>query len=492
MSKPRTGVRKALSLTFVRTGVALVFNVASVTIVSRLLTPAEVGVFSVATAFVTLAHMLRNFGVSDLIIQEKTLSEDVIRTAFTMNVVIAWSLGLLLFGCSGLIGRFYGDPGVAHVTRVLSLLFALMPFGTTPLARMKRNMQFSLLVRIQVLEVSVRSISTVVLAYLGFSYMSMAWGSVAAMTVVVIGTAIWGAGYGARGFGFKEWRRVLHFGSNRAITDIVGQLGSQSANIVVGRMLGMEAAGFLSRGYGIVRIFNARIVSAVSQVAYPAYAREHREGNAAPLLFKKSLVYLSALNWPFFAFCTLMAHPLIRIAFGNQWDPAVPVMRWLCVAAMASTLIKQCNQVLTAMGRYREVTRVEIQYQVFRIGLVIVAALHSLEAVAASQVLVYAVAAVLYYRKFLQYDALKPRALMSALAPSAVLTIASSVAPVAVLVLWPGPMSDHYLPGFFVAAAGTGATWLAGVFLLKHPLSLEITSALSLLRARIRRVPKPG
>lgn len=479
-------MRKALSLSFTRTGITFAFNVATVTIVSRLLTPSEVGVFSVAVALVALVHMLRDFGVSEFIVQERDLSKEIVRTAFTVNLIIGWILAAAVFGFSSLIGKFYGQPGVAHVARVLSLVFVLMPFGTTTQSSMRREMQFGMLVRIQTAETTVRSVTTIVLAYLGFSYMSMAWASVAAMGIVVVGCVVWGGEYRVRGLGLKDWRRVLHFGSNRTIADIATQVGRQSADIVVGRMLGMAAAGFYSRGYGIVNIFRITFVRAVSAVAFPAYAREHREGNAAPWLYRKSLVYLTGVAWPFFSFAALMSSPLIRLAFGSQWMPAIPLMRWLCCAAIVGALTYQINGLLTAMGNYREVTRIEVQYQSVRVALAIVAALYSVEAVAASQILVYAVAVFLYYRKLVRYEPLRLRGLVVSLAPSAALAVVCSIVPAAVLVLWPGGTSQHYVSAFLAAAGGAGVSWLLGVFLLKHPLSLEIRNGTTVLRERVR------
>src|SRR5579875_3262239 len=50
------------------TGVGSAVAVATVTIVSRLLTPSEIGVYSVAVAFVALVQMLRDFGVSEFVV----------------------------------------------------------------------------------------------------------------------------------------------------------------------------------------------------------------------------------------------------------------------------------------------------------------------------------------------------------------------------------------------------------------------------------------
>ena len=108
------------------------------------------------------------------------------------------------------------------------------------------------------------------------------------------------------------------------VSDIALDLGQQSANIVIGRMLGMADAGFYSRGYGPVNMFREKVVAAVKAVAFPAFAAEHRETTMAPQLFLRALVYLTGISWPFFAFAALMAFPMIRIMFGTQWDAAVP------------------------------------------------------------------------------------------------------------------------------------------------------------------------
>lgn len=491
MAEEKIGVRKALSLSFLQTGISFSLSVATIIILSRLLTPAETGVYSVAVGFVALVHMLRDFGVSEFLVQEPTLGDEVIRAAFTMNLIIAWCLAALLFASSGIIGDFYGDHGVTRVTRVMSLVFVLLPFGTTHMALMKRSFRFDTILKIRLGETAIRGGTTIALAYAGFTYMSMAWGAVAGMAALILGCEVWGWQYRVRGVGLAQWRRVLHFGWNRTLSDIVVQMGNQSANIVVGKVFGMSAAGFYSRGYGVVNMFVTNVIGTVGNVTFPAFARDHRESNKAPQLFLKSMVYLTAISWPFFAFCGLMAFPMIRIAFGNQWDAAVPLMRWLCGAAIVGTLTFQCNAFFTAVGRYREVTRVEFQCQVIRIGITIFAAFYSLEAVAAAQVLVYLVAAVLYYRKVVQYEATQLRNLVAALLPSVVATLGSCVAPAVILYGWAGWPMHHIVAAFALAAVGAVLGWFLGLVLTKHPLFNEVRNFIFAIARRAGWIAQP-
>ncbi len=481
--KPRNGTRRALALSFIPRIVTLVFSFGSTIILSRLLTPTEIGVYSVAAGLLALVHMLRDFGVSEFLVQEPNTDRALVHTVFTMNLLIAWSLGGLLLGGSGIIARFYADPGVGQVLRVMSIVFFLLPFGTTTQALLSRELEFGKLAKIHTVGSIVRSGTKVALAYAGFSYMSLAWGAVAGMILTIAGFTLWGWRYRVRGISFVHWRRVLRFGSSRTVSDVATQMGDQSANLVIGKMLGMTSVGLFSRGYGVVNMYRENIVGAIESVAFPAFAREHREHAKAPELLLKALVYITGISWPFFACGILLAYPVIRILFGDQWDAAVPLMRWLCAAALIGTLMYQSNRFLVAVGRVGTATRVEVSYQLARIGITIIAAFYSLEAVAASQVLVYILATVLYYRQLRGYDALAIRNCARALVPSAVITLATCVIP-AVIVVWPDLITRHMVPAFAVAFVGGVAGWSVAIMVTGHPLHGELQRLLSRLRAR--------
>lgn len=483
--KQGKSVRRALSLSFAQQFIAFVFSFGSVTIISRLLTPAEVGVFSIAAGFVALIHMLRDFGVSEFLVQEPILDESLVRTAFTMNIVIAWCLGGVIVAASGAIGTFYANIGVTRVLRVLGFVFFLLPFGTTAMALLKREMEFGKLAKIRIGESIVRSCTAVALAYAGFSYMSMAWSALVGILVMIVGCTMWGWQYRVKGLSLSHWRRVLHFGSNRTVSDLASQLGDQSANLVIGKMLGMTDTGLFSRGYGVVNMYRTNVLGAIGAVAFPAFAREHREHGTAPDLFLKALVYTTGISWPFFACVAILAYPVINILFGDQWDAAVPLMRWLCSAALIGTLMFQCNRFLVALGRATTVTRVEVQYQTVRVGITIGAAFYGVTAVAASQILVYIIATVLYYRKMRTYEALTARKCAKALIPSVIVALGACAAPT-VVVLWPGLVARHMLPAFALAFVGGGAGWLLALVLARHPLLDELKRVISRISGRYR------
>jgi O-antigen/teichoic acid export membrane protein len=482
MTPPRLSIRKSLAFSFAQKYTTLILSLASVVILSRLLTPKEIGVFSVAVGLTTFASLLRTFGISDYLVQAEQLTERAINTSFTINLIFAWALAVVVFVASWPVATFFGDPGVGRVLRVLSASFLLVPFGVTAMALLKRDMAFSALYKINISSIVAGGFAKIGLAFAGFSYMSMAWAALGSMAVMVIGCAVWGGHYRVRGLSLSSWRDILPFGAKMTLSDLASQLGNQSANLVVGKMLGLSAAGIYSRGYGPVNMFEDKVVGAISAVSYPAFAAEHRESGTAPQLYLRSLVYLTGISWPFFVFAALMALPMIRIMFGNQWDAAVPLMRWLCCAALVGTLTYQCNQLFVAVGRVGAASVVEVQYQLVRVGVVIAAAFVSLEAVAASQIFVYVIATVLYYRRVSDFDALRVGKCARDLIPSVVVTVASGIAP-AIVYAWPGFLPAHLVSGLFLAGVGAGLGWIAGAALVSHPLLGEVRRVLDRGRA---------
>ena len=82
-------VRRSLFIQFLNSysgpGIAFV----SVIILARLLTPQEIGVFSVCMAFVGFLHTLRDFGIGAYLLQERQLDKEILRSAYGLALLFA-------------------------------------------------------------------------------------------------------------------------------------------------------------------------------------------------------------------------------------------------------------------------------------------------------------------------------------------------------------------------------------------------------------------
>ncbi|RMD63169.1 MAG: lipopolysaccharide biosynthesis protein, partial [Alphaproteobacteria bacterium] len=241
-------LRKSFAWSFAQRYFNLALSFITLPVLSRILTPEEVGVYSVGVAFVALAHVVRDFGVADYIIQERDLTRARIQTAFGVSLVIGWTIGVVLFALSVPISVLYEEPGLRDVMRVLGLNFFVIPFSLPVLALLRRNMAFDVRARVTMASSFAHAVASIGLAVAGFGYMSLAWASL----IGVLTTAILAARHRPSGIGvwpkLVEWRRVASFGGIATVRVFLDVVGERAPDFVLGRMIGFSAVGLYSRG----------------------------------------------------------------------------------------------------------------------------------------------------------------------------------------------------------------------------------------------------
>lgn len=153
-------------------------NLVTMLVLARLLTPAEIGVFAIASGVIMLATALRQLGVTQYIIREVDITSGKIRAATGVMMVTSWSLGIVVAIAAPAISRFYGEQDIRDLLWVSSLAFALAPFASVPYAILTRELQFSALFKIRLVACLANAVAAVVLVWVGLSYMGLALASI--------------------------------------------------------------------------------------------------------------------------------------------------------------------------------------------------------------------------------------------------------------------------------------------------------------------------
>lgn len=105
-------IRKALLHSSIsQYGVKLI-GLVTMMVVARLLTPEELGVFAIASGIVMLLSEFKLLGAADYLIRERELSEDKIRRALGLTILISWGLGIAVMLSGPWVGRFYEIPSL--------------------------------------------------------------------------------------------------------------------------------------------------------------------------------------------------------------------------------------------------------------------------------------------------------------------------------------------------------------------------------------------
>ncbi|HEY8711016.1 MAG TPA: oligosaccharide flippase family protein [Burkholderiaceae bacterium] len=476
-------VRKALAYSYAEKYGSYVLGLLSTMVISRLLGPAEIGVFSVGMALVGIVAVIREFGLSTYLVQEVELSDERVRAAFTLAVALGVGLSLVVLVLSVPAGHFYGDPNVTSVIAILALNFALTPFGSISQALLVRELRFSTLTWIRLLVGLIQAVGSVVLAALGLGPQSLAWAAVLASVANSVISIASRPHPMSLIFSGAQLRRVFVVGGPVTAISIIEDVVTSLPELVLGRTQSLTAAGLFSRARGMSQMAHQLLARAAGPVFLAVFADRNREGVPLAPLYLKATACVTTLGWAGLAMLAVLSDPVVRVLFGSNWLAVVPLMRWLCLAAAVALLTSGAHHLLLAGGGMRDVLHAKLlALPAHAIGI-LVGAVYGARGMAIAMVVTSAFASLLLALAVRRRMGISLRDQLSPVVASAVITVAGAAGSSVALLL---AVPDSSVGALAKLAVGVSAgTVLATAVLMtgKHPLRVEV----ELLIARLRR-----
>jgi len=483
---PNSGLttRNALAWSFAQRYSGLLISLTSTVILARLLTPHQVGIFSLCAAFMAIAAILRDFGVTEYLIQEKDLNKDKLKAAVAMAFIIAWPAGLLIWFGRSAIAEFYDEQGVKEVLAVLSINFAVLPFATPAFALLTREMEFKKIYVINTISATIGATTSVTLAYMGHGYMSLAWGSAVGVISDLIIVSILRPKDSWVMPSVIGLRRVANYGGMFAAARVIDVASSNSHEFIIAKKMDFESVGLFSRAYGLFLMFYQNFTSAILRVALPVFARDHRNGSGLADAFSKSTAMVTVIAWPFYLFLSIMSEDIINLMFGDQWIASAAIASILAIAKLPGALTTMGPTILAATGHVKFRLKMTLIYAPIHVLSIYIASHWGLLAMAAA----FGVTSVL---ATLHYAISLPRLIKCKMIELFIESKNSAYVAIACLMVQVGTKSvceDLELNMFFslvLVAVSTAITWLAAIRLFKHVIYTEMESMFAVLIVKL-------
>lgn len=474
-------LKKALLISASEKYIVFALQFISSIVLARLLSPHELGIFSVGSLILSLSHALRDLGISNYIIQEKELSPTRLQTAATITLGMSWLLGSGVLLASEPLAEFYREEGVGQVLAVLSLNFFILPFGSVTAAMLRRKMQFDLLIRINLASAVAHATVSIALCYYGAGFIGLAWGGVAGTVVGVLLTLLIARGEVAARPAVREWKRVLRTGGRFAGASLLWEVGLSAPEMIVGKTMSLESAGLLGRAQGVVGLAYRSMMEGLMPVLMPFFAQTHRGGEDLLQHFMKSVRYLSALTFPVFACMAVAMDAIVLLLYGDQWTAAVEPARLLCAGMAALSIGVTAGAAVAGMGYSEYALRFQIVGQPIKLAFIVAGSHWALPQVAmgvAAGDMVITAYTLFVLSRILRFSALQ---LLMALLPSFAVTASASLACAGFRLVTPelGPLNA--VLGCIVSSA---LGWAAGIWITRHPLGGDLAAIVQRLWRR--------
>jgi lipopolysaccharide exporter len=349
---------------------------------ARILGPDQVGLATVALLVYGAALILSDLGLTALV---TTMADNNARGDEPRVAAIHVALGCLAavaiqFG-AGSLAELLGEPQSANLIRLAALCIPLQCVGNVPAAIMRRRMSHRAL--------QVRQIAGYVLGYalVGIVF-AILTGSAITLVIAIIGQAAVTSlllVYAVGGIELKFDQRTIRL-AGRGLpifgTNIVNWLIENGDNLIISRVLGVQALGLYGRVYQLLRMPVDSFATATQQVLLPFYARRsHRGVQVGDKYILTAQLAWKVIPLPFVVVATVPG-AFVLFLYGDEWRGAIPLITPLALAMPVHALMALGGPALWGTAKAKIELAAQIAALPILLGLVYVGARQSLEAAA--------------------------------------------------------------------------------------------------------------
>ena len=432
-------------------------------LLTRLLLPADVGVFVQAMVFIALAARIYDFGLNRAVIHRQDDGDALLPTFFPLRVaLLAGSLGVLAL-LSPAIGRWYAHmPLLAAVLLALIAAEAIQGLNTVQTAVLDKNLAFRRIATANVASSIAMTIVAPLMAWQGLGVWALvgeqASGYIARFLVVWTGSTSWRARFGWNG---QVARWLLRFGGSVWLGGNLNYLLDRFDDFWIGSTLGAQRLGYYGRAYEFARYSRRVVANPILAVFRPTYARLQGDRPRLSRAFFRATSVIIRVGGLFSLLFILTAPQFIPLILGEQWLPMLLTFQLMIIYTFLDPVALSATHLLNATGHPNTVLRIRAAQVVLFIPLVIFASRSfGIEGVAVAADIMVLFGAVLLFRQSTRIVDYSQRALW--LWP----IVASLVTGTVVLALTPfwqtlSPRITLFAKALLITALYAALLWLA-------------------------------
>ncbi|SFF95021.1 Membrane protein involved in the export of O-antigen and teichoic acid [Neptunomonas qingdaonensis] len=343
----------------------------SVMVISRILTPEDLGGYSLALGSIAVGQVLRDFGLSLYLVKEKEITDEKVQGCFTISIIVCWILAFIYFISANYIGVFFEQESIVVLTQILAFNFLIIPFGTFTLSLLRRNMLFDKIMFIDILSSIVSTVASVILIITYKTVEVLALASVFGTLTTVLLT-----------FKYTSWRYfkinfrkivvIAKFSGFVSGANILDELRSVVPEFLIGKYSSVEDVAYLSKANGTINLFSKLITGVIAPVIQPFLSKIHNESGSIEKHVYQITHYMLAFQWPFCGFVYVYAEEIIFLLYGPQWEVAIPLIKVCCVLFLIDGLAVLGIQMLNSVGDVKYVLSVSVIMTLMRITFVMI------------------------------------------------------------------------------------------------------------------------
>jgi len=327
---------------------------------ARLLLPADFGLIGMITIFINFAAILVDSGFSSAIIRDRNAGRKEFSTVFYFNITLALMLYLVLFITAPLIAKFYDQPILISIIRILGLNIIINSFTTIQQALITKYLDFKRLAISTIISSIIGGGIGIVLAIQNFGTWSLV--AYTMTSQIVLSLMLWftGSWTPCLVFSMGALKKMFGYSSRILAASFSTTVFDNIYNVIIGKFYNVSQLGYYSKGYQLQQIPVGTITAVLQRVSFPLFVNDQDDDIRLRNGFRTLIKTFAFINFTLLFILYALANPLIITLFTSKWEQSIEYFRLFCLLGLLFPLRSTIMNVFKIKGRADLFLRYEV------------------------------------------------------------------------------------------------------------------------------------
>jgi lipopolysaccharide exporter len=339
----------------------------SMLVLARILTPEDFGIVAICTLAVFLFNTLSNVGAKQYIISAKVIDEDVLNTAWTLNIIIKLTIWLLFILFTPSIAGFLNKPELINPLRFLSLILISGCFSNPGVWLFSRDLNYKPLFKINVITKVISFITVLILALTTKSYWAMLIGVVLSYLLPSIFTHFI-CNHSPK-FKLVNTSHQVKFSKWVVANGIIGYARGEGDSVLVAKYFSLEMIGIYSMFKNLSIMPFSQFIGPATDPLLATFSTSLRQGDFRAYQLNIVLLLQLSLVIPL---ATLMAYfnqEIVLLFLGEKWGTHAYIFGILASMMIPGVIFQTLSNYILAEGGYKPIVYYQVCMTIFTLGI---------------------------------------------------------------------------------------------------------------------------
>lgn len=341
-------------------------------VMARILTPSDYGIIGMVSIFIAVSNSFVNSGFSQALIRKKERTNVDNCTVFYFNVIISFCLYIILFFCAPFIARFYNEPILVPVTRVVGLSLIINGLSIVQSAVFSIKIDFKTVAKASLISAGFSGFVGILLAYLGFGVWSLVYQQILGALIQTFLFWHFSSWRPSLIYSWSSFKDMFSFGSRLLISGLIDTIYTNIYQLFIGKIYKASDLGYFTRASNFGGFASASITGIVHRVVFPVLCSIQEDNEKLCDGYRRLLKVLSFIVFPLMTGLAAVSKPLIITLLTEKWLFSSVLLIPICFAMMWYPIHAINVNLLQVKGRSDLFLKLEIIKKIIGIVILVV------------------------------------------------------------------------------------------------------------------------